>query len=318
MAENDAVARRSQGLLQFAEGIVSTRDGLPLLHAASGLDQEADDATGRSHGRVDVTEQLVAQVAGHGMLGRFIDGFRKSEVREHTPDGAAAQPRQVLIDDVGAAEFERERGHVVPEQTVRQRAVCFLRVADDEESGGLADFARALVDGAVIRPGKRVEQRVGNRLHPVVVQVEHERRLGFHDGGKNAVRDTFAERTRAAAGKGPVEVFFRGRDVTGRRLETEGVHQRERVQRPPAQRRFAQALEDLLDDDHAADFVAVPARGQPHYRPGLRARGGHHGQPPPRQVGPRQNAQERVLDLLFPGNRLFSRVRHGASRFARR
>ncbi len=304
MAERESVGLGADGFEELAEDVVDPGDVLSGADQVSGFEEEADDSGGRAFGPLRVFEDFVFKGRGELIVKGLGGRVGHAEAGEHGPDGADAVGHVFFVDDVGLAELHGEGGHAALDERAGEgffeqfHVGRVLLLGDHEEAGGPGKGLSLLEGVLVLGAGVGVNEHVGDGLDPVVVQVNDQGGPGLHDAGEDGVGDALGERAVLVSGEGAVQVLLGQADAAGAGLEADGVHEGEAEERALFERAFFEALEDFLDHDHASDLVAVHAGGEPDHGPGHGRPDLHHGQAAHGEVGPGEDLEEGVFDLL--------------------
>ena len=166
-----------------------------------------------------------------------------------------------------------------------------VRVLDQKQTACPGEFERAAFRRPVRIRFRRVQQDVGYRLHPVIVYVDHERRIRFHDRVVEPSRNLLTHAAFRIAGKASVQVFPLGIDISRDILESHGIDQRKCMHCASTESLLAKSREHIVDDCRPPDFVSVDTGSQPHDRSRLPALRNEHGNPALNDV-----AQARYVD----------------------
>jgi len=130
---------------------------------------------------------------------------------------------------------------------------------------------------AAVGRGRRLDQHIGHRLNPVVVQVDDEIGRAGCDHVEQAARNPLAHRAFRPSGKAAIQILTLAVDEARDILEAHRIDQRQRVQGAGAHAGLAHGGDDIVDDRGTTRLVAVDTGREPDARAGPAAVERQHG-----------------------------------------
>lgn len=278
-AEHEAGALRAQRLLDRAEGAEDAGDDRARGNLVAGRHGESHEAAARAMGSARVVEHV------GGCRYRRLDGCvaEHAQTTQHTEHRGRARRDAGLDDAAGPAGLECEGADAAFDERAGQRpgkGCRRIRILHEQQARGPRRVDRLASEAGLREVRGRLDQNIGHRLDPVVVQVDDEIGRGFRDHIEQTSRNSLTHGSPGIARKATVEILAVAVDESRDILETHRIDERQRVNRAGRHAGFADRAHDLMDDGRAARLIAMNAGGKPDSRAGYLAVEREHGDAP--------------------------------------